>query len=158
MTSQNESSAPVVDPLSATEQTRPDTDRAGSSLDDVIDQARAVLDAALGTFQSSLALLRAELRLARSSASLLVALAAILAVLAIGAWLALLALIAAGVHELSGNWFIGVGSVFVLNALGIVWVVLIMRRCLRDLGMPRTRRMLSGLQGPGKPSDVGKSS
>lgn len=125
---------------------RLDESRAPSSVDGMLDQARALFDAALDAFQSSLTLLRAELKLAKSSASLLLMLAAVLAVLAIGAWLALLALIAAGVHELVDNWFIGVGSVVVLNALGIVWVVIAMRRCLRDMTMPRTRHMLSGLR------------
>lgn len=110
----------------------------------VLEQARALFEAALATFQSSLDLFKAEFRLAKRSASTLLMMAAIAVVLAISAWLALLALIAAGVYELTGNWFFGIGTVVVLTAAGIVWVVVVIKRCLRDVAMPRTRRMLSG--------------
>lgn len=128
------------------QQERLDEVPAAPSMDGMVDQARALFDAAVDAFRSSLVLLHAEWRLAKSSASLLLMLAIALIVLAIGTWLALLALIAAGVHELVGNWFIGVGSVVLVNAIGVAWVVIAMRRCLRDMTMPRTRRMLSGLR------------
>lgn len=117
-----------------------------SSPSDMIGQARALFDAALATFQSSLAVMRAEFALAKNSTGSLFALAAGLLVLAIGTWLALLALIAAAVYELVGNWFIGIGSVVLLNGIGIAWVALAMRQRLRDLTMPRTRAMLAGLK------------
>ena len=148
MTPDSESPSVVPNPPDAAglDEARPAASRASSSAHDLFDQARSLFDAALASFQSSLALLRAEMQLARSSASLLLILVAVFAVLGIGAWLSLLALVAAGVNELVDNWFIGVGSVVVLNALGMLWVGLAMRRCLRDMAMPRTRRMLSGLR------------
>lgn len=110
----------------------------------VVDQAKALFDAALATFQSSLELFKAEFRLAKSSASTLLMMMAVAAVLAISMWLALLALVAAGVYELTGNWFLGIGVVVLLAAAGIAWSVVVIKRCLRDMAMPRTRRMLSG--------------
>ena len=68
----------------------------------------------------------------------------VLIFLAIGAWLATSAAIAAGIYQLSGNIFYGVGCVALINVLGVVWVLLRLRSCWHDLSLPRTRRMLQG--------------
>ncbi len=104
--------------------------------------ARAAIAQAVRVAEAALALLRAELQLARSSAMLLVWLTLLLVFLGVGAWLAISAAIAAGVYELTGNLFYGIGSVALLNLLGMCTVALSMRACWRDLALPRTRRML----------------
>ena len=119
----------------------PDAGSADAAPNDV-EVARAAIAQAVRVADAALALLRAELRLARSSAVLLAGLAFLLVFLGVGAWLATSAAIAAGIYELTGNLFYGIGSVAVLNVLGIGAVALSMRACWRDLTLPRTRRML----------------
>lgn len=104
--------------------------------------ARDALEHAVRAVGALFALLRAELRLARSSAMMLVWLAFALVFLGVGAWLATSAAIAAGVYELTGSVFYGVGCVALANLAGAGIVLLLMRTCWRDLGLPRTRRML----------------
>ena len=104
--------------------------------------ARDALEQALRAVAAAFALLRAELRLARSSAMMLVWLAFALVFLGVGAWLAASAAIAAGIYELTGSIFYGVGSVALANLGGVGIVLLMMRTCWRDLALPRTRRML----------------
>jgi hypothetical protein len=108
------------------------------------DAARKAFEQAMRVAQAALALLRAELSLARSSALLLVWLSFLLVFLGVGAWLATSAAIAVGVYQISGNLFLGIGSVALANLIGAAIVLLAMRNCWRDLGLPRTRRMLSG--------------
>ena len=111
----------------------------------------AARDALLGAMQvaeASLALLRAELRLARSSALNLVWLSFALIFLGVGAWLATSAAIAAGIYQLTGNLFVGIASVAVANGLGIVAVLVAMKRSWRDLGLPRTRELVLGVRHP----------
>jgi hypothetical protein len=109
---------------------------------DTFSAARAALDQAMRVAEAALSLLRAELRLARSSALMLVWLGFALVFLGVGAWLATSAAIAAGIYQLTGNVFYGVGSVALANIIGVVVVLLAMRGCWRDLGLPRTRRAL----------------
>ena len=104
--------------------------------------ARAALDQAMRVAEAALALLRAEFRLARSSAILMIWLGFALIFLGVGAWLGTSAAIAAGIYQLTGNVFYGVASVALANLAGIVWVLLVMRNCWRDLTLPRTRRAL----------------
>lgn len=121
--------------------------------DSAVDQARDLFDAAVQAFQSSLALLRAELQLAKSSVSTLLLMSAVMIVLAVGAWLSVLALIAAAVHQVTGNWLVGIGMVALLNTAGIGWGYVAMKRCLHDMTLPRTRRMLSGLHATASKAD-----
>jgi hypothetical protein len=107
--------------------------------------ARAALEQGMRVAEAAFALLRAELRLARSSAMLLIGLSFVLVFLGVGAWLATSAAIAVGVYQLTGNLFIGIGSVALANAIGIVVVLVMMRDCWRDLALPRTRRMIGRL-------------
>lgn len=104
--------------------------------------ARDALEQAVRAVGAAFALLRAELRLARSSAMMLVWLGFALVFLGVGAWLAASAAIAAGIYELTGNLFYGVGSIALANLAGVGVVLLMMRTCWRDLALPRTRRML----------------
>jgi hypothetical protein len=112
---------------------------------DALTAASAAFAEAVRVAEAALALLRAELRLARSSALALVWLAFALVFLGVGAWLATSAAIAAGVYELTGNLFYGIGSVALANLFGIALVLFAMRGCWRDLSMPRTRRVLGEL-------------
>ena len=111
--------------------------------DDPLTLLRAAGDQALRVATATLALLRAELRLARSSAFVLVWLSFALVFLGVGAWLATSAAIAAGIYQLTGNVFYGVGSVALANLFGLLIVLLAMRGCWRDLTLPRTRRVLA---------------
>ncbi|MEP7042389.1 MAG: hypothetical protein ABI843_04970 [Dokdonella sp.] len=111
--------------------------------------ARAALDQALRVADAALGLLRAELRLARSSAFVLIWLAFALVFLGVGAWLATSAAIAAGIYQLTGNVFYGIGSVALANLIGVVAVLWAMRGCWHDLALPQTRRMLGHI---GKPT------
>lgn len=104
--------------------------------------ARDALDQAIRAVGAAFALLRAELRLARSSAMMLVWLGFALVFLGVGAWLAASAAIAAGIYELTGSIFYGVGSIALANLAGVGVVLLMMRTCWRDIALPRTRRML----------------
>ena len=90
-------------------------------------------------------MLRAELRLARSSALVLVWLGFALVFLGVGAWLATSAAIAAGIYQLTGNVFYGIGCVALANLIGVGVVLYAMRGCWRDLALPRTRRMLGAI-------------
>ena len=128
----------------AEEATRDSEPRAAG--DGVVDQARELFHAAMEIVTASLALVRAEFHLARNSALFLLAMSGVLIVLAVGTWLGLLALVAAGVARLAGSWFVGIGIVVLLNSAGGVWVFQMIRRAFRDMGMPRTRRMIAGMR------------
>lgn len=104
--------------------------------------ARDAMEQAKQVAYAAFALLRAELRLARSSALMLVWLGFALVFLGVGAWLATSAAIAAGIYQLTGNVFYGIGSVALANLIGVVIVLFVMRGCWRDLALPRTRRAL----------------
>lgn len=112
----------------------------------VLDQARELFHAAMEIVTASMALVRAEFHLARNSALFLLAMSGVLIVLAVGTWLGLLALVAAGVARLADSWFVGIGAVVILNSAGGVWVFQMIRRAFRDMGMPRTRRMIAGMR------------
>jgi len=109
--------------------------------------ARITWERALEAANAAWALLCAELRLARSSAMALAGLALLLVFLGVGAWLATSAAIAAGIYELTGNLFYGVGAVALGNLAGAACTLWAMRRCWRDLGLPRTRRALGEITG-----------
>jgi lysylphosphatidylglycerol synthetase-like protein (DUF2156 family) len=114
--------------------------------DDTIASIKSAFDETLHVASTALALLRAELRLARSSAFVLVWLSFALVFLGVGAWLATSAAIAAGIYQLTGNVFYGVGSVALANIVGMLGVVFAMRGCWRDLALPRTRRAMADLR------------
>lgn len=118
-----------------------------ASTEDPIALVKAAIDESLRVAGAALALLRAELRLARSSALVLVWLSFALVFLGVGAWLATSAAIAAGIYQLTGNVFYGVGSVALANILGVLVVLLAMRGCWRDLALPRTRRAIAEFRG-----------
>lgn len=109
---------------------------------DALTAARAALDQAMRVAEAVLALLRAELRLARSSAIAMLWLAIALLFFGVGAWLAIGAAIATGLYQLTGNMFYGVGGVALVNLLGVAWALWRMRQCWGDLSLPHTRRML----------------
>lgn len=89
--------------------------------------------------------LRAELRLAQTSAGRLLVFGLFGLVLAGSAWLAILATIAAGIYELTGSLLVGVGAVALANVAGVAWIALLLRSCARDLALPQTRRILAEL-------------
>ena len=68
--------------------------------------------------------------------------------LCVGAWLATSAAIAAGIYQLTGNVFYGIGSVAIANIVGALIVVHQMRGCWRDLALPRTRRAIAEFREP----------
>jgi hypothetical protein len=117
--------------------------QAPSAEQDTFTSIQSVFDETLRLASTALALLRAELRLARSSAFVLVWLSFALVFLGVGAWLATSAAIAAGIYQLTGNVFYGVGTVALANILGVIAVVFAMRGCWRDLALPRTRRAIA---------------
>ncbi|HEY0178746.1 MAG TPA: hypothetical protein VGC30_03810 [Dokdonella sp.] len=106
---------------------------------------RATLEQSVRVVEAAFALLRSELKLAGSSALLLVWLGIALVCFGVGAWLAVSAAIAAGIYELTDNWFYGIGGIALLNLAGMGGVLFAMRGCWRDLALPRTRRMLGEL-------------
>ena len=128
--------------------TTPEASAPEATQDGAFEAARIAMEQAMRVSKAALALLRAELRLARSSAFVLVGLGFALIFFGVGAWLATSAAIAAAIYQLTGNVFYGVGSVALANVIGVVVVLQAMRGCWRDLGMPRTRRMLRRI-GPG---------
>ncbi|HKE48887.1 MAG TPA: hypothetical protein VKB52_12545 [Rhodanobacteraceae bacterium] len=111
--------------------------------EDTIAVVKEAVDQTLRLAGAALALLRAELRLARSSAFVLIWLGFVLVFLGVGAWLATSAAIAAGIYQLTGNVFYGIGSVALANIAGIFAVLFLMRGCWRDLSLPRTRRAIA---------------
>ncbi len=127
------------------EPARPASDPPHESL---VAEAGAALEQAIRVAEAALALLRAELRLARSSALSLVWLAFLLILLGVGAWLATSAAIAAAIYELTGNVFYGIASVALANLIGIAVVLLGMRRCWNDLMLPRTRKLIGEMRSP----------
>ena len=111
--------------------------------EDPIALVRSAIDETLHVVRAGFALFCAELRLARSSAFVLVWLSFALVFLGVGAWLATSAAIAAGIYQLTGNVFYGVGSVALANIVGVLAVLVAMRGCWRDLALPRTRRAIA---------------
>lgn len=109
---------------------------------------RVAGEEAMRVANAAFALLRAELRLARSSAFVLIWLSFALVFLGVGAWLATSAAIAAGIYQLTGNVFYGIGSVALANILGVLVVLVLMRGCWRDLSLPRTRKVLADFREP----------
>lgn len=126
----------------------PQTPVATDEGEDTIAIVKSAIDQTLRLAGATLALLRAELRLARSSALVLVWLSFALVFLGVGAWLATSAAIAAGIYQLTGNVFYGIGSVALANIAGIFGVLLLMRGCWSDLALPRTRRVIADLRRP----------
>jgi len=120
----------------------------GEPVDDTIALIKATIDESLRLAGAAWALLRAELRLARSSAFVLIWLGFALVFLGVGAWLATSAAIAAGIYQLTGNVFYGIGSVALANIAGALVVVHQMRGCWRDLALPRTRRAIAEFREP----------
>jgi hypothetical protein len=119
------------------------------TVEDTIALIKATIDESLRLAGAAWALLRAELRLARSSAFVLIWLGFALVFLGVGAWLATSAAIAAGIYQLTGNVFYGVGTVALANIAGALVVVYLMRGCWRDLALPRTRRAIAEFREPG---------
>lgn len=109
---------------------------------DALAALHAAFEQALRVAQAAFDLLRVELRLARSSVMMLVWLGFALVFFGVGAWLATSAAIAAGIYQLTGNVFYGVGSVALANVVGVALVLRSMRGCWRDITLPRTRRAL----------------
>lgn len=108
--------------------------------------------AALRVAEAALTLVRAEFALARRSALGLVWLGFALVFFGVGAWLATSAAFAAGIYQITDNIFVGIGVVALLNLIGVVAVLALMRRNWRDLGFPRTRRMISDAR-PGEKNE-----
>ncbi|MGA8277822.1 MAG: hypothetical protein WB784_06470 [Rhodanobacteraceae bacterium] len=108
-----------------------------------VEQAGDAIQAGLRVVESTLDLLRAELRLARSSAVALVWLTFALIFLGVGTWLAASAALAAGIYQFTGNLFAGIGSVALANLIGAVAVLWAMRRCWGEMTLPRTRRLFT---------------
>ncbi|MEZ5461308.1 hypothetical protein [Dokdonella sp.] len=113
-----------------------------SAPDSLVDSAMQALRGALEVAEASLTLLRAELRLARSSALSIVWLGFALVFFGVGAWLATTFGLALAIHALSGSLLLGVGTVAAANLAGAAWVLHSMRRCWRDMSLPRTRALL----------------
>jgi hypothetical protein len=126
-----------MDPAEPADQAPPE-----STPDSLVDSATRALRGALQVAEASLALLRAELRLARSSALSIVWLGFALVFFGVGAWLATSLGIALAIHAISGSLLLGVGTVAAGNLVGAAWVLHSMRRCWRDLSLPRTRALL----------------
>ncbi|MEO8458977.1 MAG: phage holin family protein [Dokdonella sp.] len=110
--------------------------------------------AALRVAEAALTLVRAEFALARHSALGLIWLGFALVFFGVGAWLATSAAIAAGIYQITGNMFVGIGVVALLNLVGVIAVLMLMRRNWRDLGFPRTRRMISDASPGSKNEDT----
>ncbi len=110
---------------------------------DALELAKHSLECAIQAVVATGNLLRAELKLAGASALALAGLGFMLIVLAFGAWLGINAVIVAAVFAWSGSVLLGSAVVFIANAAGAVVVVASMKRCWRDIGLPRTRRLLS---------------
>lgn len=110
--------------------------------------ARITFDHAVAAVEAAWALLCAELQLARSSAIALAGFALLLIVLGVGAWLATSAAIAAGIYQLTDNIFYGIATVALGNIVGAVFVLFAIRRCWRDMSLPRTRRAIGNIARP----------
>lgn len=119
----------------------PGADGSGTPFADTASLAAQALDDLFEAMRAAARLLRVELRLARSSLAAILWLAFATLVLAFGAWLGLNALAFAAVHAWSGSVLLSAGVVFVANLGGVLWCGAIMRRCMRDLALPRTRRL-----------------
>ncbi|MCK9538490.1 hypothetical protein [Dokdonella sp.] len=132
--------------MQAGEEARPDAqDAAASAAVDSLVAARGAVVQAAQVATAAWGVLRAELRLAQASGSRVVVLGLVMLVLAASAWLAILATIAAGIYELTGSVFIGMGVVALANVLALVWIARVVKACARDLGLPQTRAVLREL-------------
>lgn len=120
---------------------------AWSRLGGDVEAMKAVAEQALESGQAALDVAGAELRLARSSTGPLLIRAALLLLLGLGAWLLLLALAAAGLYRLSGSWWLSFSALLLLTLAGCAALLVGIRRCLRDLSLPRTRRALRQFRG-----------
>lgn len=109
----------------------------------LVDVARTAFDGAIKVAEASLALLFAELQLAKRSATTIIWLAFALIFLGATAWLSFAGAIAVGVYQLSGNLFLGIATVAAINIAGVLWTIAGMRRCWRDLTFPHTRALIS---------------
>lgn len=123
----------------------------------LLDDALLAMREALQLAGAALALLRAELRLARSSALAIIALGLALVFFGVGAWLATGFAIALGIEALSGSFLLGACVVAAINFIGAAWVLYSMRRCWRDLGLPRTRALISSARAAPTAAGVDRS-
>ena len=121
---------------------QPEQTGTASPAEEAVDSIRDSMLAASAVAKAAFAVLLAEFHLARSSVLSLLLMGLMLVFLGTGAWLALSAAIAAGISQLSGNIFVGIGSVALLNLLGIGWILILMRRRLLYLSFPQTRQLI----------------
>lgn len=112
--------------------------------------ARITFERAIAAIEAAWALLCAELQLARSSAIAIAGFAMLLVFFGVGAWLATSGAIAAGIYELTGNVFYGIAVVAIANIVGAALMLLAIRRCWRDVSLPRTRRAIGDIARPGR--------
>lgn len=89
-------------------------------------------------------LARAELRLARSSLIAAIGFAVATLVFALGTWIGLNSLVFVAVQAWTGNLLLGAVCILAANLGGGLWCYARLRRCLHDVGLPRTRRLLAG--------------
>lgn len=130
-----------------------DTREREAGSESLIERATEALRDALQVAEASLALLRAELRLARSSALAMIWLGFALVFFGVGAWMAISLAFALGIQMLTGSFLLGAAGVALLNLVGATWVLYSMRRCWRDLSLPRTRALLVSPR-PVQPADA----
>jgi hypothetical protein len=114
--------------------------------DSWLDSAGGMLQAAMQVIEASFALLKSELSLARRSAITLVWLGFALVFVGAAAWLSTCAVIVVGIYQFTGNVFAGVAIVALVNLSGAAWIVLAMRRCWRDVGLPETRAWVGSIK------------
>lgn len=122
---------------------QPEQPDATASVEAAVDAVRESMRAASAVAMAAFELLLAEFHLARSSVVSLLLMVLMLVFLGTGAWLALSAAVAAGISQLSGSIFVGIGSVALLNLFGVGWILILMRRRLLYLSFPQTRQLIA---------------
>lgn len=99
------------------------------------------------TLRGAMALLGAELDLARRSLVGVLVLCVLLVLFLLGCWLGAMLLIVAAAYQLSGNLPISAASLIIVNGLAVAYTVWRIRRGARNLTMPRSREALRRFRG-----------
>ncbi|GLQ97913.1 ABC transporter ATP-binding protein [Dyella mobilis] len=118
-------------------QTEPPSEQApGGLFDDVTQLARAMRQ----LFGAQMQLLAAELGLARSAVSWLLAAGLIATVAGVGLGLTVLGLVGLVLAKWFGSWIAAFAVLAVLEALALAGAILLFRRCMHWMSLPGSRQ------------------
>jgi uncharacterized membrane protein YqjE len=118
----------------------PEEPALGSPPDGLLDELKRLAQAVRQLFGAQLQLLAAELGLARSAVSWLLAAGLIATVAGVGLGLTVLGLVGLLLAKWLGSWIAAFAVLAVLEALALFGAILLFRRCMHWMSLPASRQ------------------